>query len=1093
MQQKEHNDLLSQLRYAVPVAKFSPPRLAASPYLFRTHLIREILQKQGQRAKIFLFEAQGGQGKTTLAAQYLYDSQHNFAWYQTGLEDRDPIFFLTAILLCLKEAAPSFSSPILEDMAINGEVNSADLARLANILLIDLRNNLTHDFFIVFDDLHLLEHCEQSLNLLDFLLKSSHPQLRFILLSRRPVALQSRTLRYGNEVLRLNNRDLSLSIEEADTLMTEILELKFQKDVVGEINRITDGWVMGVLMATRVLSLQKKQTQSLEEVRKSFTSRNIFDFFDQEIFAQIPDDYRISIMKLSLLEEVHLDLAVKITGDQDIGTKFCRLVDGNYFAKTNDKNDQLCEFHHLFREFLQGKANQELTAQKKREIYQTAIAHSIAGKRMAEALRYCLSAANYETMEQILLTDGLNFLATNRSATLLAILLETPPEIQFSHGWIALFIGLTFSEFSPEKGYEHLEQARNIFVASKEELGELLALSQLIFFYWVVAAALNTGALLLPRAEELFLRLEGQLPSKIKVVVAKNIAAGFCYFKCDMITARQYSSLARRLANKLQSKGLEAAVLLVQSYEHVLLGRRKQSLIELEKAYELLLDPHVASVYKMALSTLHIDDLQLHGDFNNYFFQKEQMLALLTQEELSQKTIVGPFLYVWDIGILVSQGKLREALAAMDEGSHSGPVAETPHMMSQFLHWKAYLLAHLDKPEAALKAARKSLLLREQAGGPFHEVLNGILLGTVFACLGMHDKAEKLLTQALSRTKEHRIIYLKAVCLLHRANAASLAGKIEAAAQDLKEGLRCMQENDYRYVPGLTPDKLERVLQIAVQHNIEAVFACDIARERLKKTFMKGGRVVPLLTIRMFDECQLELDGQLVMTTARMTPLQCRLLKLLTTAKNMKMRQEAIQLTFWPESPPEKSRSNFDSLLSRFRRSLRSAMRPYQVDDYFVLQQGILSLDNCELDVMKIRQMAREGLRHVNKNEWWQAANCFQTVLRLWPGYINTEVIEDDQVHDFVTELQLLLLKVVSTWSQYLISASREEQALVVLQEGLKIDPTEASLVRLTYHLHRKRGEMIKAKTLLQEYKQRLVAENYNLSEIQAIINLAVT
>lgn len=1091
-QKKRHDDLLLQLRYTVPVAKFSPPRLAASPYLFRANLIREILQKQGQGAKIFLFEAQGGQGKTTLAAQYLYDSSHNFAWYQIGREDSDPSFFLTAILLCLKEAVPSFSSPILEDMAINGEVNSADLPRLANILLIDLRHGLASDFFMVFDDLHLLEGCEQSLNLLSFLLEFSHPQLRFILLSRRPMALQSRALRYGDRVLQLNNRDLSLTSEEADTLMTDILELKLQKDVVGEINRITDGWVMGVLMATKVLSLQKKQTRSLEEVRKSFTSRNIFDFFDQEIFAQIPDDYRNSIMKLSLLEEVYLDLAVKITGDHDIGTKFCRLVDGNYFARTNEKNNQLCGFHHLFREFLQEKASTELTAQEKKEIYQAAIEHSIAGKRMAEALRYCLSAANYAAMEQVLITDGLNFLATNRSATLLAILLEVPAEIQFSHGWIVLFIGLTFSEFSPEKGYEHLEQARHIFVASREELGELLALSQLIFFYWVVAAALNTGALLLPRAEELFQRLEGQLPSKVKVVVAKNIAAGFCYFKCDMITARRYSSLALRLAHKLQSRGLEAAVLLVQSYENVLLGRRKLSQIELEKAYGLLFDPHVAAVYKMALATLHIDDLQLHGDFSNYFIQKEQLLALLNQEELSQKTIVGPFLYVWDIGILVSSGKLREALATMDEGIRSGPVAETPHMMSQFLHWKAYLLAHLGEPEAALKAAGKSLLLREQAGGPFHEILNSILLGTVFACVGMRDKAEQLLTQALARTKRYRIIYLQAVCLLHRANAFNLAGQIEAAAQDLREGLCCMQANDYRYVPGLTPKRLENILQIAVRHDIETAFACDLAQERLKKTFTQDGRVVPLLSIQIFGEFKLELDGQVIMTADKLTSHQRRLLKLLATSRNMKMEQEAIQLAFWPESPPEKLQANFDSLLSRLRLNLRGVMQQYPVEDYLVLQQGFLCLNNCELEVLRIQRLATKGLRHAKKNEWWQAANCFQTVLSLWPGCMHGEVIEDDQVHDFAAEIQLLILEVVTTWGQHLASASREEQALAVLQEGLKIDPTDACLVKLMYHLHRGKGDMIKAKILLKEYEQRLVAEDYNLEEIQSIISETV-
>ncbi|HCC53762.1 MAG TPA: hypothetical protein DEQ20_02390 [Desulfobulbaceae bacterium] len=986
---------------------------------------------------------------------------------------------------------PSFSSPLLEDMVINGELNAMDLSRLINIMATDLSKKLSRDFFMVFDDLHLLEHCEQSLNLLGFLLDFSPPQLRFILLSRRPVVLQTQQFRYGKGILQLYNRDLALTVDEADTLMTDILDLNFQKDVIGEINRISDGWVMGVLMATKTLFLHKQQLHNLEDVRKCFKNRNILDFFRQEIFAQIPLAYRHSLMKLSLLEEVHLDLAMKITGDNDIGAKLSILVDGNYFAMTCDKDDQICGFHQLFRDFLQEKANEELTPQEKKQIYQIAIEYSFAKKRMAEALRYCLSAENYEAMEQILMTEGLSFLSMNRGATLLSVLLAVPSEVQLNHGWIALLTGIAFCEISPENCYDYLEQARKIFVDRQEEMGELLSLSQLVFFYWVVAGALKTGAQLLPRTEELYHRHKTYLPLFAKVVVAKNIAAGYCYFHGDMLTAHRYSSLARELAKTLKSKGLEASVILVQSYENMLMGHRNLNQLELEKAYELLLDPHVASVYKMALCTTHIDDLQLHGNFANYFIQKEQLLALIPQEKLSQ-TIVGPFLYLWDIGIIISQGKFKEALAKVDEGRRSGPVAETPHILSQFLHWKAYILAHLDEPEAALKAAQKSLLLREFAGGPFHEILNRILLGTVFARLGMHDKAEEVLSQALSEAIKYRMLYLKAGCLLHRANAYSLVGKIEEAVRDLGEGLGCMRDNGYYYVLGLTPEKLENILRIAVQHDIEIEYVRGIAQERLKSTFVKGGRVVPLLFVRMLGEFQLEIEGQVILTADEVTPLQCRLLKLLATSHNMKMGQEVIQLAFWPESSPEKARSNFDTLLSRLRKSLQSVMGQLLIKDYLILHQGILCLQNCVLDAHLFQQMTQKGFEHVKRNEWWQAANCFHPAVDLWHSDISAEAIEDDQVYDFIGGLKHQMIKLVSTWGKHLASASREEQALVILQKGLKLDPTEASLVRLIYHLHRGRGELVKAKTMLKEYEEKLKAEDFASSELQMMISEVV-
>ncbi|MBU4117567.1 MAG: hypothetical protein KJ555_02240 [Proteobacteria bacterium] len=1085
-------DFLSLVRYAFPANKFFPPVLTPSQYLFRPNLIREVLQNQGKGKKIFLFEAQGGQGKTTLAAQYLQDSQNNFAWYRLGPEDGDPVHFLTAILVSLKKARPTFYSPLLEELVVSGELDARDLTRLATNLLADLVKDLTGDFFIVLDDIHLLEESEYSLKLLDFLLDSSPPNLRFILLSRRPVGLQSRHLRYTNEVLRLGNRDLSLSEDETETLMTDILQLKFQKDAIGEIHRISNGWVLGVVMAGHTLSLNENHPKTLNDVKKSFVQRDILDFFRHEVFALIPGDCRNSLMKLSMLEEVHEDLAEKITGDNEIGAKLSGLLEGNYFVMQRDHDDHIYRFHHLFKDFMRIKASEVFSAKEKAEIYNTAIAHSLAGKRFAEALRYCLIAEHYVCMEQILKAEGIGFLATNRGATLLAILTAVPNTIQFSHGWIALFIGCALSELAPEKCCEYLEQARSIFVETREEVGELLAQSQLIFYYWVVAATLKTGSCLLPRTVELYQRVESQLPNYAKVFVAKNIAAGYCYFNCDMVTAHQYSSVARTLSKKLQRKGLEASVILVQSYENFLLGRRKLNRIELEEAYSLLHDPQVASVYKMALGTMHIDDLQLHGDFENYFIQKEQLLSMIDKETLSQ-TIVGPFLYVWDIGILVAQGKFNDALAKMDEGVRSGPVAQTSHMMSQFLHWKAYILAHLGEPEAALKAARKSLLLREQAGGPFYEILNGILLGTVFGRVGMQGQAENMLSKALSEAKKYRINYLRAACLLHRAHVYTLANKMEEAGRDIEEGLRCMRENDYGYVLGLTPEKLENVLTLAVQHNIEVEYACDIARKRLGKTFVKGGKSIPLLTIRLLGGFELEFGGQILLAADDMTPLQCRLLALLATSNNMKMRQELIQLAFWPESPPEKSRSNFDSLLSRLRKSLRSALGQHPVTDYLVLQHGILCLHNCVLDVNIFREAAAKGLRHAKENEWWQAANCFHAMVNICRGgSIDADVIADDQVHDSTREIQRLIIEVASVWGKHLGSASREDQALVVLQKGLNIDPIEPNLVKMSYHLYRGRGDLVKAKTLLKEYEQNLIAENFDVSERQLMLNEVV-
>ncbi|HSR36669.1 MAG TPA: hypothetical protein VLL73_05755, partial [Desulfurivibrionaceae bacterium] len=90
--------LFAEISARIPANKFYPPRFAASQSIFRPRLVEACLANRGRSKKVFLIEAQAGQGKTTLAAQYLQHTAAPYAWYQVGIEDRDPVLLLTALL-----------------------------------------------------------------------------------------------------------------------------------------------------------------------------------------------------------------------------------------------------------------------------------------------------------------------------------------------------------------------------------------------------------------------------------------------------------------------------------------------------------------------------------------------------------------------------------------------------------------------------------------------------------------------------------------------------------------------------------------------------------------------------------------------------------------------------------------------------------------------------------------------------------------------------------------------------------------------------------------------------------------------------------
>ena len=79
------------------------------------------------------------------------------------------------------------------------------------------------------------------------------PQIRFILMSRRPVKLRNRLVKFGIDLLRLGNEDLALTPHETDELLNRVLSLGVPMAVVREMHRATEGWVMGMILAGHAL------------------------------------------------------------------------------------------------------------------------------------------------------------------------------------------------------------------------------------------------------------------------------------------------------------------------------------------------------------------------------------------------------------------------------------------------------------------------------------------------------------------------------------------------------------------------------------------------------------------------------------------------------------------------------------------------------------------------------------------------------------------------------------------------------------------------------------------------------------------------
>ena len=268
---------------------------------------------------------------------------------------------------------------------------------------------------------------------------------------------------------------------------------------------------------------------------------------------------------------------------------------------------------------------------------------------------------------------------------------------------------------------------------------------------------------------------------------------------------------------------------------------------------------------------------------------------------------------------------------------------------------------------------------------------------------------------------------------------------------------------------------------------MHASFAAKLAEKRLKIKITDSGKSIPLLRFTVLDGFFFSIGNDNRITVDQITPLQREMLSLLLFARDKKVSQEKIQLTLWPDSPPEKSRKKLDTLLGRLRNTL-SANLPVPAKNYIVLNKGIVSLENCTCDVDDFLQSCEEGFRHARREEFWQAGNRFHEALTYWKSSLPTDTFRNDTVFTFEDSLVATLKKTTIQWASILAKAHRQEEAIPVLRKLLATDPLSEEATVMLCRLYAATYQPLLIRKTLQNYRQALHNIDYEDDEIDAIL-----
>jgi len=1059
----------------IPANKFSPPRSAGDRILHRAALVKE------DDFQYTIIVAQPGQGKTTTAIQFLAASATTFIWYQIGFEDRDPFYFLAALLEGIRRTYTDFCCGRLTALLETAALSSGDITRPVNILFTDLKTHLDEeDCRFVFDDLHMLDDAPQTLAILDYMLETAPVNISFLLLSRRPLALHSKRLRFGPSTRHLGNSDLAFSRKETGQLL-EILE-KAPPDprTIGQLFQQSRGWVLGLVMAI-------SNRSGSDHVSKRYLDKQMTDFFEDEVLGHFDEELQRILITLSLFDVIDVQLAAQVTGNREIGTVLRRLMSDNCFIRSLDDQDALFSFHHHFRSILRKKAEQHLTAGEHDAVLQQAADFFLQQGMLAEPLRYLLRAGLYSELEQLLSQRGMELVFSNRLEVLDSLMRALPLECIARSAWFSLFKAFVVQQRNPPASRQFFVQARSLFHASDQAIGELVALGELIYYHLVLAPDSRQCNELISAADHLFQRHGHELPLLCRTTTAKNIGLGCFYFLNDFKRANRYLKTAELDCLETGSPSQLLEVMVAQGLARLYPGDFTTAEILVEKIYAMMIS-HDCSLRSMMVSYYYLLQVQhLKGDYQGYRRLLREVRANIDKCRL-RATIVHPYIILYSISVAIAEGDLDRAMALVVTNQDRGFFQTVTHLRHELLANKTLLLAWSGQYKSRGRAIAEELYpIVDQ------DVTLGYRLKILFP-LAMAEAVSnnfvkaRMLVEHLFNLSRDTIPMFEIYARLIRVYIATCDHDTVTIDQDLDVALRHMQHHDFHHVRCFSPRELLPVLQTAVRRNIYPDYVRRIAAQYLRVGLEHDGSPVPLLHITTLGSFALKLEGRRIAGASDFTVNLRQLLGLLISRPRLEMGQEQVQTILWPDASPAKARNRFDVLLARIRKILKPLVADIPVKKYMVLEKGVLALRNCTVDACLFSDLVRQGLKASRERNWYRMGNAFASAMELWAGPYVLDLLPGEDSSGYAWTLQQQLTFLGLTWCPFLAEKGQLDRAIQVAARVWQQNPVDEQLTHQLYHLYLLNNETVQATILHQRYEQLLVQEEYPKEEILELL-----
>ena len=307
----------------------------------RSRLIARLAR--GDRCPIVSVAAPAGYGKTTLLSQWAERNGQSFAWVSVDEADNDPKVLLSYVAEALDAVEP-IGERVFDALAsAASSVPGSVVPRLASAF-----SSMISPIVLVLDDVHLLRdfECRAALSVLaDHVPGGS----RLVLAGRAGPPLRVARLRAEGKILEIGPRDLSLTCDEASSLL-RAAGVALSEDEVAELNDRTEGWPAGLYLAA--LYLREGGPFAGAAVTFGGDDRLVSEYMKAEFLSRVSRRQRAFLTRTAVLERMSGSLCEAVLDTGGSAAILADLAGSNVLLVPLDRRGQWYRYHHLFRDML---------------------------------------------------------------------------------------------------------------------------------------------------------------------------------------------------------------------------------------------------------------------------------------------------------------------------------------------------------------------------------------------------------------------------------------------------------------------------------------------------------------------------------------------------------------------------------------------------------------------------------------------------------------------------------------------------------------------------------------------------------------------